>query len=291
MSPLEKLQTLNNTLDVWGEPTVCDIALCGTPFMKDGSVRGEITRCYGGSAYATAIGAARRGVDTVFYGPFGADREGVEALSYAQANGVLVKPLQSGVTRRTIIITDTDGTRSMVGDSGDAFLRPYADEIDGVRSGVFHLSLSSVDRDETGSIKRLVERSSCEILSLDLGSIGAIERVSADGVRQLLSAARFTVVFANAEEASCFKNTPGIDVSENFFIERSGGGGAFLRHFGEEWFEPAVSGVKPLDTTGAGDAFAAGFLSSLLKGERDPKNALRAGHIAAADVISRVGTV
>ena len=79
--------------------------------------------------------------------------------------------------------------------------------------------------------------------------------------------------------------------SENFNFGGSGGGGAFLRHFGEEWFEPAVSGVKPLDTTGAGDAFAAGFLSSLLKGERDPKNALRAGHMAAADVISRVGTV
>ena len=291
MSPLEKLQPLENTLDVWGEPTVCDIALCDTSFIKDGSVRGEITRHYGGSSYAVSIGAARRGVDTVFYGPFGVDREGTEALSFAQTNGVSVHNLRAEVTRRTIVVTDTDGTRSMVGDSGDAFLRPYADEIDAVRKGVFHLSLSSIDRDQTGSVKRLIERSACDVLSLDLGSTGAIERVSADGVRQLLSTARHAVVFANAEEASCFRKTPGIDISESFFIERNGAGGAVLRHCGEEWFEPAVPGVEPLDTTGAGDAFAAGFLSAFLKGERDPKKALRAAHRAAAEVVSRVGTV
>ena len=291
MSPLEKLQPLENTLDVWGEPTVCDIALCDTSFIKDGSVRGEITRHYGGSSYAVSIGAARRGVDTVFYGPFGVDREGTEALSFAQTNGVSVHNLRAEVTRRTIVVTDTDGTRSMVGDSGDAFLRPYADEIEAVRKGVFHLSLSSIDRDQTGSVKRLIERSACDVLSLDLGSTGAIERVSADGVRQLLSTARHAVVFANAEESSCFRKTPGIDISESFFIERNGAGGAVLRHCGEEWFEPAVPGVEPLDTTGAGDAFAAGFLSAFLKGERDPKKALRAAHRAAAEVVSRVGTV
>jgi sugar/nucleoside kinase (ribokinase family) len=49
---------------------------------------------------------------------------------------------------------------------------------------------------------------------------------------------------------------------------------------------PVLSGVT--NTTGAGDAFAAGFMLSLADGA-DPATAARAGHAAAAAVIEHDG--
>lgn len=50
----------------------------------------------------------------------------------------------------------------------------------------------------------------------------------------------------------------------------------------------AERGVKPIDTTGAGDQFAAGFLYGLTHG-RDLAAAARIGAVAAAEVISHYG--
>ncbi|WP_418976381.1 carbohydrate kinase family protein, partial [Anaerotruncus massiliensis (ex Liu et al. 2021)] len=55
------------------------------------------------------------------------------------------------------------------------------------------------------------------------------------------------------------------------------------------WHVPAVE-VTPLDTTGAGDAFNAGFLASYLRGEK-PEDWLRAGNALAARAISQKGAV
>ena len=50
----------------------------------------------------------------------------------------------------------------------------------------------------------------------------------------------------------------------------------------------AVPGVKVVDTTGAGDAYAAGFLYAYTQG-RDLATCGRLGGAMAADVISQMG--
>ncbi|MEM6728676.1 MAG: PfkB family carbohydrate kinase, partial [Pseudomonadota bacterium] len=67
---------------------------------------------------------------------------------------------------------------------------------------------------------------------------------------------------------------------------RSGDGVAIQR--GDERVDVPVQPVTPVDATGAGDQFAAGFLYGLVNA-RSLSDAGRMGCIAASEVISHVG--
>jgi adenosine kinase len=54
------------------------------------------------------------------------------------------------------------------------------------------------------------------------------------------------------------------------------------------WEVPAFPIAKLVDTTGAGDMFAAGFLAGLARG-RDMKACGRLGVLAAAEIIQHIG--
>ena len=80
---------------------------------------------------------------------------------------------------------------------------------------------------------------------------------------------------------------------------RQGGARATIIKLGEQgcWLEsPTWRGLIPteprsaVDTTGAGDAFAAGFIASTLRGQ-DEQEACRAGHRAAAGIVSTLGAI
>ena len=63
--------------------------------------------------------------------------------------------------------------------------------------------------------------------------------------------------------------------------------GALISHCGEVIFIDPLK-VKVVDTTGAGDAFAAGFLSGYIQGYELTVSA-RMGNIVAGEAISHIG--
>lgn len=104
------------------------------------------------------------------------------------------------------------------------------------------------------------------------------------------------IVFANEEEAKAFTNQADpeealalIGKKCSIAIVKVGGNGSYIRKGTEEIKVDAIPVKKVLDTTGAGDYFAAGFLYGLTGGYSLEKCA-KIGSILSGNVIQVVGT-
>jgi len=129
--------------------------------------------------------------------------------------------------------------------------------------------------------------------SVDPASAGPIARV---GVDQVLGwVADVDLVVANEDEACLLAGTADplaagtalATPSRAVVVKLGAGGAAWCRPGGDPVRVPATP-ADVVDTTGAGDAFAAGFLPAWRAGA-DPAEALRAGCGLAARVVARVG--
>ena len=104
------------------------------------------------------------------------------------------------------------------------------------------------------------------------------------------------ILFANEEEAKALFEVenfaPALEAAREWrglaVITRSEKGCVVADPSGGVHAQPAEAGAKVLDTTGAGDQFAAGFLFGLSR-KRDLAVCARLGSLAAAEVISHYG--
>ncbi len=103
------------------------------------------------------------------------------------------------------------------------------------------------------------------------------------------------LVFCNFDEAKMFSQSDIMaDVSlffQNFdkkIVMTSGADGAYFFHKAEVSHQPVNKVTNVVDTTGAGDNFAAGFLDFYLQG-KSPKESLENGNARAVQVIQQLG--
>jgi ribokinase len=267
----------------------------------------------GGAAANTAAWLAHDDHDTVFVGRIGDDLLGRAGRADLEAAGVrcalAVDPRRPSGT--CIVLVGPDGERTMVPDAGANEALAPSDLDDELFRRGDHLHLSGytllVDGSRMAGLSALDRaRLRGMTTSVDVASVGPL--ADAGAARFLSWIAGADVLLANEQEAALLAGLPEpradaddaaalaaaalaaatLCSSVGTAVVKLGARGSYLQGpDGSTAYAEAVP-VDVVDTTGAGDAFAAGFLPAWRAGA-GAQLALERGNAAAARVVARLG--
>ncbi len=234
------------------------------------------------AAWVAHLGGAARLVAVRSLDPGGA----LVATDLARRGVETVGPVAACPTGVVVALVDTAGERTMATDRGPATsLR--ADDLDPAwfaGCDRLHLSGYSLLRSPIdGAALRATRhaRAAGARISVDLSSWSAIREFGAVRFRERLAVIRPDVVFANEEELEEVGGT----VEAPLLVVKRGAEGCEVRWAGRRSSHPARPAAV-VDTTGAGDAFAAGFLLG-----ESADDAVRQGLAASARCVATVGSM
>jgi sugar/nucleoside kinase (ribokinase family) len=260
------------------------------PFREGTDTSSRVTRTRGGSAANVAQFAACNGTAARFVGCVGDDPLGESLVGQLARLGVDVQVQRRGRTGSIIVIVHQDGERSMLTDRGAAteLLDVDTAVLDGVR--ILHIPAYSLVLEPIASSAVALARVARErgvSLSIDASSAAVLEHFGADRFRNLIEEMKPTYLLCNDDEARVLQADEGVRGSEIVVIKRGAEPVTVITK--DSRVEIAVPKVAEIrDTTGAGDAFAAGFLGALLSGS-DLQSAIEAGTALASRVLSSPG--
>lgn len=290
------------TLDVVvvGELMVDVLARLSGPLARGSDTPSTVTTGGGGSAANVAAWLVGLGVPTSYVGRVGDDPLGQEAVTGLRALGVTtyVSTDAERPTGMCVVLVETDGERSMLPDPGaNTTVRPEHLPRRAFRPRAhLHLSgytlLAEGSRD-AGLAALGLAREAGMTVSVDPSSAAPLEAVGA--ARFLAWTHGADLLLANAAEAAVLTGIPdphqgAAQLAETYgeVVVKRGAAGALWHGGFIAASAPAERGVEVVDTTGAGDAFAAGFLATWLL-HPEPETALAAGNRLAARAVATVG--
>lgn len=256
----------------------------------------------GGSAANTLAGMAALGRSCAFIGQVRDDTLGQVFSHDIRALGIgFATPTRTEEppTARCLILVTPDAQRTMNTFLGAAqHLPPAAIDHDLIRSArILYLEGYLWDPEEPRSAMRAAIATAREAgreVAFTLSDAFVIERYR-DDFNALIDEGMIDILFANEVEIASLtrindfdKAVAAVAPKVPTLVVTRGEAGAIAVRNGERFECGAVPVAEVVDTTGAGDLFAAGFLSGHVTG-RSPVDALAMGAIAAAEVISHYG--
>jgi sugar/nucleoside kinase (ribokinase family) len=261
-----------------GDLTLDVIVRLGGSLAAGGDTDAEIHLGAGGQAANVAAWAAELGAQARFLGKRGSDEPGRLALLALETAGVEALGPAEGRNGVICSLVSPGGERSMASDRGTATsLRP--DELDPAwLDGCDHLFVSGyalLAEPVRSAAEHAVQlaRAQGAVVSVDLATWSAIREAGAPEFREAVVRVAPDAVFANETEEEVFGGAlPGV----HWILKRGARGCSFD---GDE--RPALPVSRVVDTTGAGDALAAGWIVG------GPDLALE----AAARCVQRVGSM
>ena len=234
----------------------------------------------GGQAANVAAWASALGADAAFLGRRGDDDAGQVVTAALERYGVSVLGPAKGRNGVVVSFVEPDGTRSMASDRGVApDLDPddvepgWLEDCDVLHVAGYSLLRSPIAEASVAAIDHA--RSAGARISVDLSTSTAIEDYGSERFAALLRQIAPDVVFGTAAELEAVGRFP----SREWVLKR-GAAGITVGVDGDSRDLPAPT-VSVVDSTGAGDALAAGFLVG----------GVDAGLAAAARCVSTLGAM
>ncbi len=247
----------------------------------------RIERTRGGSAANVAAAAAAAGCSTRFVGRVGHDRVGEALVGELAAGGVDARVQRGGRTGAVVVLVDAYGERTMLPDRAAAAelaaVEPaWLDGVTWVHVPAYSLCAEPVGTATLEAVRRIQQAGGQ--VSIDVSSVAVVERYGVERFVALLGELAPAVVFANAVEAPLV-----VEVRSGLLVVKDGPGPILLHGADGHVETVAVTPVAlVVDSTGAGDAFAGGFLAATLAGA-SPREAARAGAALAARTLRVAG--
>ena len=256
----------------------------------------------GGSAGNTAAGLAALGLKAAFVGQVGDDQLGKIYQHDIEAQGIdFLVPARGdvGATARSLILVTPDAQRTMntflgaaqrlersrmdlaaVADSGITYLEGYLWDPAAPRAAM----AAAIEAAHAAGRK----------VAFTLSDTFCVDR-HREGFWQLIRNGKIDILFANEAEAASMAMVNDVEEAVAYLaksvptlvVTRSENGATAISN-GERADVPAEPIERLVDTTGAGDLFAAGFLGGQARG-LGLEASLKLGAIAAAEVIQHYG--
>jgi sugar/nucleoside kinase (ribokinase family) len=258
----------------------------------------RISTSSGGAAGNVAAWLTRTDARSTIVSHVGDDPAGAAIVAEFDALGVshgdLVIPGEtSGVV---VVLVDSSGERTMFPDKG-ANSRLVVEDLPDLNSfqAVYisgYALLNPLARDGVLAMIAKIKVAGLPIY-FDPASVGAMKDVADKELHNWFS--MMDVLFLNEEESIYLTGSVDIERALDYLLDFSqvvvikrGSAGAIAKARGFDSISLPAVAATVVDTTGAGDSFAAGFIASFSK-NRDLTAALQAGAELAADCVAIVG--
>ena len=256
----------------------------------------------GGSAANTAAGMAALGARCAFIGQVAEDQLGEVFAHDIRANGIrfdIAPRPGSPSTARCLILVTPDAQRTMNTFLGASQYLPEQ-ALDAALIGsaaILYLEGYLWDPAEPRAAMRAaiaMAREAGRKVAFTLSDAFCIDRHRGD-FRALIETGQIDILFANKAEIKSLVEVDDFEAavvavapSVPLLVVTRSEHGAIAVERGRRHSCPAEPVEKVIDTTGAGDLFAAGFLAGHVRG-RGVDECLAMGAVAAAEVISHYG--
>ncbi len=273
-----------------GDAMLDIVVLHGDAINFNSDSPSQITIQSGGAAANTAAWLSTANIDSHFAGRVGDDIAGEKLISDLENQGVTchitkVRGANSGIV---VALVDGEGNRTMFPDSGansglDESVLPAEKDF----SGYYLSGYALFNPASTPFIRKLMVdlRSSNAKIFFDPASVGIMNLLGSEKALELIG--NVDVIFVNEDEATYLSLEKLKGIASIVVIKKGPLGASAITRGGLEISKPALS-TEVIDTTGAGDAFAAGFIAEWLNSE-DLSTALDSALSLAAQCVSNIG--